>query len=562
MDHVPLTPNSPKGQQYLIPESHELSMGLIGEMPGLSKDERYLLRTIFALALKNPNRQTDEEAVANQISKASKRTAPITVRKKVLVLSQLGLFSRQEISVKGRRPIALFVLNDLMNLMDDPVLKEREHEVSENPIARIKHIVANEDDEAILQGSPQFPHSYSQKITNLILRRCSSDPDHLNVRVEIPMHGYEETLLVAQTAPAGAKPMDGSEDRLQQAILTMFKMFVKQAKILKPSLRPQEIENNFLLDMRQVCKTMKLRPSSANIEAQAKKLWQLYLNEFVFFFKKNSMAAKQLNLTSTPLSQFIVDSEAETEIQVEEQTARRRFLASVIPLSEVTSEMRQGVLSLESQSQESRDFSEEHFMSKRDPNSDIYDNLGRLHRFYRIKFDDITFREVVEEGLRQIFMQPSSMLEEDRTIVRGLTYLSQRILRKNSNFVYQQTWGAIGLEIAKLRMEKEERYVFDQIQRFLSLDFERSFANDGISTKWKPTREGQPEKEIRCITFAHGYCYEAFIPKGVVNRRDWILKISRDRNNEITGDNGPAAKALALAAMSESKNGGRKSSNK
>lgn len=539
---IATTSTERRGQIYEIPEIRDVFLGLLRLIPGLTDDERYLLGAIIGIATSTADRLTDQFTVAEFIVLQGKKLSPSTVKVKILKLYELGLFTRREIKCTNRRPMVVFTLSDLNEMMTNPKLATRQQEISSQNLEPLKQSLINKDDmnDELLPGNDDFKHAYSRKINHVILRRCSSDPEHLGKRIPITLPGYAETVHVIQRTASGIPPMDGSEDRLQQALLTMFKEQIKKKKIESPHILLSEIKNSWLIDLREVCKSMKLKASTGNMSVQAKRLFQLRYNTFEILFNPGGTAAAQLNLRENNEKELYLDHKEQTLHALHSERVDQYFLSKLEPVrDEIIWGNEQSELPLLEQS------SKEPYIAS-EPDEIIYDERGRLFRFYRISFHDRVFQECIDDALGQIHMQPPTLLEEERIIARLLVYLAQRIFGKSRTHPFEATWGEIAQEIQPL---KEIKLVFEGMQKVFSDDYVKLFEDD----KWKPARVDQDD-EHRCVVALHGYCFETIIPKGLdKKRRQWRLRVWRDRYHDYTGDAGPAAKARALSAMQEAK---------
>jgi len=510
------------GQVYEVPIERDTQLSLVPLIPGLKKNERYFLNGMLSLCLANNQRKTDQKKLSEYLKENNrKNSAYNTIKVYALRLYKLGLFDRYEEVRFRTRPTVIFKLKDIAEIIELESMRIREKEnTPEKEIKRGTHTEILKDD-ILIEGNEHFKHAYSRKINHVILRRCSSDPKNLGKKISLYLPGYQETIQVIQRTASGIPPMNGSEDRLQQALLTMFAEHINKKGV-------EGITNSWLLDMRQVCRTMKKNPSSGNIIIQSKKLYQLRYNTFEFHFKPNSEAATKLNLSPSPqqkLKELYRDEGEMFELNSEHMD--QYFLSKLEAVRDkVIYSDKQEILPLENTNETQE--KEEVFS----PESHLYDHTGKLYRFYRVSFHDSVFRECLDMSLGQIHKQPPSLLEEDSVTARGLVYLAQRILGKSRNHPFESNWGDVATEIQPLKSAT-------LVHRAMERVFEQSYIKEH-SQAWSP----DPSMPVNL----HGYCFQTEIPPRFSRRKSmWTLRIWRDKNHGYTGNDGPAAQARIRA---------------
>lgn len=517
------------GQIYEVPEPRLEQLALMRNIPGLTEDERYFLLGIVSLAASNPERRTDQSKIQAYLNANNKPLAPATIKLRVLHLHDLGIFNRYEIPRPKTRNAVVFQLEDLAKLLQSEKLVAREATLNRPQAAFNGRTIVPDEPHLLLEGSDDHKHAYSRKINHVILRRCSADPTHLGKKIPIVLPGYKETVFVTQRVASGIPPMDGTEDRLQQALLTMFKEHLIKYRMLNPHLQPHDIKNEWLLDMREVCRSMKLRPSSGNIVVQAKRLYQLRYNTFEIHFDPAGAAAKALNLLrGEGLPEFFKDEREGTLHQLHNDRIDQYFLSLLEPVrDEIVWSADQQALALEDKSSQ-----ESVNPTSIDDRDLIYDRGGRLYRFYRVSFHPLVFQECLDDALGQLHKQPPSLLEEERVVARLLVYLAQRVIGKTRDRPFEASWGDIATELQPL--QDNQKLVFQQMEKVFKAE----------NPHWKPSDDESGGLEANL----HGYIFETIIPPGKQRRRrQWKLRISRDQNHPYNGDTGPAAVARYLA---------------
>ena len=540
MDAVPDNIWPWTGQIYEVDMSQD-ELRLFHMVPGLSESERDLLLAIIQHA-DNDYSRTDQKTVKAHLQRRDKPCSDSLIKKNIKILSELGVFSHYTQSRPGRKPASIYSLKPIEDLISSKQLSERDQSRRNKsnlpPIEQPQITIDNPME--LLEGSDQFPHAYSQKITHLILRRCSKRSDTLGEKVHIPIIGTGEAVAIRQRVASGIEPMDGSEDRTQQAMLTMFKEHLKNLKLHHPQQSIADLDNSWILDMRELCRTMGLKPSNANIEHQAKRLYQLRYNSFEIYFDPQSNVVSQFNLLpvpvngdSTAIKEVYEDREEGTLFSLDTHKHDAQFLIKLEPLQDEKiwqAEQKQMQLGDDERQLDASQV-------KHDSIGDIHDQNGRLYRFYRISFNEKTFEECVSDAWEQIHQVPPSLLLEDRVIARGLAYLAQRIFRKDRHHPFELSWLDVAMEIQPLEIE---RYTFEAMERLFKTEFKSTEDNK----KWQANGE--------CVVALHGYCYQAYVPPGKARRRRlWRLKIWRDKQHAVTGDNSPAAYAAFLNAKKD-----------
>lgn len=535
-----------RGQVYRLDPEITYKLDAVSDLRGLTLEEKNLIVTIITLARGNPGSITDQREVADDLANSKSKYRPLafeTIKSKILKLADLGLFSRSEAKRAKARPVVIYTLNNLRDALMSDALIARESELKPTKLIPLKQALADESEINLLPGRDDFKHAYSRKINHVILRRCSPDLEHLGKAVKIDLPGYGESVHVVQRTATGIPPMDGSEDRLQQALLTMFKEKVKKERIQNPLA---ELKNSWVIDLRDVCKSMQLKPSTGNMAIQAKRLFQLRHNTFEIHFTSGGTAAAHLNLNGKE-REYYLDREESTVHALHSERVDQYFLAKLEPLrDEIVWGTGQAQLPLDvsAEKQKAADKRKIIDVSVEDL---IYDDGGRLFRFYRISFHDIVFAECINDALGQIHMQPPTLLTEERLVARLLVYLAQRIFGKNRSNPFEATWGDIAEEIAPLRNPK---HIFEAMTR----TFEQDYVPLSECDKWQPDCFETEDSRSRSVVGMHGYVYQTLTPRGAEKkRRNWILRIWRDKSHPYTGDSGPAAKAIALQAMTEAK---------
>lgn len=528
---TPTESSSWKGQIYHVPDERIDQLQLLRLVPGLTEDEVYFLNGIVALCMSNIQRRTDQQTLWEYLKKQGKQISYETVKARALSLHKAGVFERSTENRPRTRPYVIFTLRDISDLVTSDTLAARQTLIEQPDIERLDKKLIITDPNEYLPGNEDFRHAYSRKMNNVILRRCSGDPSHLGKSVAITLPGYNETVHVVQRTASGIPPMDGSEDRLQQALLTMFKEHLRAVRLANPSIT---LKNEWLIDMREVVKTMKLRPSSGNMAVQAKRLYQLRHNTFEIHFDPSGMAAKKLNLTRGRLNELYEDKHDQVVRSLHREVIDQYFLSVLEPVrDEIVWSDNAGQMSLLTQGEREERQLPEHALENTVEGARICDRNGRLYRFYRISFHPIIFEECIDDALGQIHKQPPSLLKEDRVIARLLVYLAQRIFGKSRNHPFEATWGEIALEIQPAKKDSLA-LVFKGMTKVFQDDYIPLNKED----KWNPKSE--PVVEL------HGYCFQTIIPPGLEKKRkSWKLRMWRYRDHEYTGDTGPAALARA-----------------
>lgn len=522
-----------RGQIYEVPAPRLHQLPLLRNIPGLSEDELYFLMGIISLAAANADHRTDQTQLQAYLEANNRSLATATIKIRALTLHELGIFERYELPRPKTRPAAVFQLRDIAELLHSDKLLAREQSLNRpQPSFNGRTIVPAEDPNLLIEGSDEHKHAYSRKINHVILRRCSSDPAHLGRKIPIVLPGYKETVFVVQRVASGIPPMDGSEDRLQQALLTMFKEHLVKLRMQLPNLQMGDIKNEWLIDMREVCRSMKLRPSSGNIVVQAKRLYQLRYNTFEIHFDPEGAAAKALNLLKGDgMPEYYKDEQDGTLHKLTNDRMDQFFLSMLEPVrDDIIWSSNQQTLALEDKRQETKESFNASSIDDRDL---IYDRSGRLYRFYRVSFHPLVFQECLDDALGQLHKQPPSLLEEERVVARLLVYLAQRVIGKSRERPFEATWRDIATEIQPL--QSNQKLVFQQMEKVFRAQ----------NSDWKPGEDAG--------SALHGYIFETLVPAGKQRRRaQWKLRISRDTNHPYTGDTGPAAVARYLAEAKRS----------
>lgn len=515
------------GQIYEVPQAREGQISLMRNIPGLTDDERYFLLGIVALTSSNPDRRTDQANLQAYLEANGRPLATATIKIRVLTLHEFGIFTRYELPRPKTRNAVVYQLADIAELMQSEKLLAREASFNRPAPTFNGRTIVPDEPHLLIEGSDDHKHAYSRKINHVILRRCSADPTHLGKKVPIVLPGYKETVFVTQRVASGIPPMDGTEDRLQQALLTMFKEHLIKFRVLHPDLQPSDIKNEWMLDMREVCRSMKLRPSSGNIVVQAKRLYQLRYNTFEIHFDPAGAAAKALNLLRNEgLPEFYKDEHEGTLHALSNDRIDQYFLSLLEPVrDEIVWSANQQALALEDKTKPSDTFNG----ASIDDRDLIYDRNGRLYRFYRVSFHPLVFQECLDDALGQLHKQPPSLLEEERVVARLLVYLAQRVIGKTRERPFEASWGDIATEVQPL--QENQKLVFQQMEKVFKTE----------NPAWNTGEDGS------LIAALHGYHFETIIPPGKQRRRaQWKLKISRDQNHPYNGDTGPAAVARYL----------------
>lgn len=517
-----------KGQIYEVLPERQAQIPLMRNIPGLTKDEIYFLMGIVSLASANPEHRTDQQQLQKYLEANSKPLAPATIKIKVLTLFELGLFERYEIPRLKTRPAVVFQLRDIAELLHSQKLLDRESSLNRPQPSFTSRTIIPDDPTVLIEGSDEHKHAYSRKINHVILRRCSSDPAHLGKKVPIILPGYKETVFVVQRVASGIPPMDGTEDRLQQALLTMFKEHLMKIRMLHPSLQTGNIKNEWLLDMREVCRSMKLKPSSGNITVQAKRLYQLRHNTFEIHFDPAGAAAKALNLLrGEGLPEYYKDEREGTLHSLTNDRMDQFFLSMLEPIrDEIVWSVNQQSLALEDKNKEER---KDTFNASSIDDRDLtHDSTGKLYRFYRVSFHPLVYQECLDDALGQLHKQPPSLLEEERVVARLLVYLAQRVIGKTRERPFEASWQDIATEIQPL--QDNQKLVFQGMEKVFKAE----------NPDWSTSEASKAA--------LHGYIFETLIPPGKQRRRaQWKLRIWRDTNHSYTGDFGPSAVARFLS---------------
>ena len=516
-----------QGQVYEVPVERDSQLALIKNVPGIMDEEKYLIQGMIALSVSNEYRRTDQSSLKSYLEKNNRPASDTKIKTMVLTLHELGVFDRYEVPRAKYRPAVVFRLNDIGVLTFCEKLLQRDKELANPKLEREVSSIIPEKLGNILTGNDDRQHSYTRKANHIILRRCSSDPDFLGKKVPIPLEGMSETVQVVQRTASGIPPMDGSEDRIQQAILTMFKEDLMEFARKNPDVPVEEYKNMWTIDMRKCCRAMNLKPSSANIANHAPCLFQLRYNTFEIHFDPNGKAAQAFNLNDPDHRQHVQDAETQVIHQLSRDRIDQFFFSFLEPLRDdiVYSPDQKSLLP-------TPDVQEIPIEQRSTDDELIRDAKGRLYRFYRVSFHPIIFKECLDDALGQMHKQPPSMLEEGNVIARLLTYLAQRIFTKSRTTPFEATWGDIVQEIRPLDSQKS---VFARIETVFKRELEKQ------DLQWDP--HTSPTINL------HGYNFRVIVPKGKKRKKEsWRMLMWRDRNHPYTGDEGPAAKARIAEA--------------
>lgn len=542
-----------KGLIFELPEARDSQLNLLKLIPGLSAEERYFLMTLISLCQDSPHRLTDQEAISNSLEIAGRKKSPSVIKKRASKLFELGLFSKTMVSRPRKKAAAVYSLNDLAELHDSEKLAQREHELNpeKSPI-QWRPELNIEDPNALIEGQASYQHSYTRKLNHTILRRCSSNPDLLGKKIPIPLIGYDETVGVTQRTLTGIPPMNGEEDQLQQALMTMFKEHLASMKKKLPDTDISTVENSWIIDMRQVCRAMKLAVSSGNIETQAKRLFVIRYNNFEIYFDPEGEAAQQLGLNE-PADDRIhyLDEENQAIHKLSKDRIEHSFLTELEPaIDEVIWHASSSQLDLlnendNSQTQRNSKFSNSSFDEDTSLNDLVRDSDGRLYRFYRISFQSRIFKECIGEILGQIHKNPPSLLTESRRFARLLTNVSQRVLGKKRFTPFVQTWYEVAQETSPCEEKIANTFASMKslfVKEFNSEEtktFYKKYLKREKPTKWSPHDD--------CFVCLHGYVYKTQVPDGMkAKRKGWKLIHMINPIHEYTGPKGPAAVARML----------------
>jgi|DeeseametaMP1492_FD_k123_4787_2 hypothetical protein len=523
------------GQVYEVPRERAEQIPLLRHVKGLSEIEYYMILGMINLSATSDENRTDQKSLKKYLQGNDRPLADATIKLKVISLFESGVFERYEVPRPKTRPAVVYKLRDIAELVQSDTLHQRESELTKPKPAFDGRTIIPED-AVLLEGNDDHEHAYSRKVNHIIMRRCSGDPTHLGKKIPIVLPGMGETVHVIQRTASGIPPMDGSQDRLQQVLLTMFKEHLAKFRTQRPDIDASQIENEWLIDMREVCRSMKLVPSSGNILVQAKKLYQLRYNTFEIHFDPDGQAAKAFNFLAADKLKAVYHDETENTLHsLTNERIDQYFLGRLEPIRDEI---------VWAENQKALEFGEEkstkqHNTFSIDDKDLYYDATGRLFRFYRVSFHHLVFKECLNDALGQIHKQPPSILEEDRPIARHLVYLAQRIIGKFRDRPFEANWGDIAEEIQPL--QDNQKLVFQGMEKV----FKSELAKAGET--WKP-QAGETQ-----VISLHGYLFETYVPGGKQRKRaKWKLKIARDVNHPYVGNSGPAAYAAQMASIKAS----------
>lgn len=495
------------GQIYELTDCPQHTMRCLAMLPGLRNNERDLLGAIITLCGNTSDARCDEADVATHFKKTTIKMSTANIKHKVVELERLNIFSRYTVPRPRTRPAIVYKLNDLDMLATSEELVRREREISSRNKPVKRSIVPKTEN--VLKAE-KFEHAYSRKLTQIILRRCSSDPDHLGKRLTVPVPGFEERVEVTQRVATGIPAMDGSEDRLKQCLLTMFKEHVRELSAKHGAEYIKNLKNTWLLDMRAVCATLHLSPSSGNIIVQSKRLYQLRYNSFEIQFDPEGEIAQGFNLIIENYPKHHFSDYDQSLYKIKQGRIDQQFLASLEPVESEFVWSNQQSLPL---TVEERDVTE------RDWKSLIYDSTGSLYRFYQISFHPFVFEECVNDALGQLQKHPISLLLEERLCARLLTYLAERIFTETNIHSFEASWLEIANEIQPLKKSAQITNVFGQMLTIFKNTYEKSTGND-FDVNNSPK------------ILLHGYNYEILIPNGATRRKNWKLRITPEKRIE------------------------------
>lgn len=512
------------GLIFEVPSERAEQITLLRFLKGLKEEELFFIKGVVALCLSESNNRTSLKTLTEYFENQGKKNSFNTLKVKARNLAKLNIFSTTYEPRERKRPAAIYRLNDISKLLDQPSLS-LEPISSKKKGSRKKAVLYEQ--ETHLLGNKNFPITYSRKINHIIMRRCTNDETFLGKKIAIHLPGYNETVQVIQRTASGIPPMDGSEDRLQQALLTMFKQNLKHQTQLEGKQFLTTVQNSFLIDMREVCQSMQLKPSSGNIQVQAKKLYQLRFNTFEIHFDPEGIAAQSFNMLCKGDSklEYYRNKEEKKTYQLFSDRLDQYFLKSLEPV-------RDQVISIHGE-QKSLPFSE--FKSKitdedfKSGKEYLYDHTGRLFRFYRISFHDLVFDECLDEALGQIYIQPPSLLQEDRIIARQLTYLAQRVFGKTRDNPFEITWKDLCTELQPWRVEPKPFY------QALTKVYNEELSRIG--------EQFIPEAGQKIML--HGYFFKTICSERMKRKRgQWRIRIWRDTAHPFTGDQNKARKNI------------------
>jgi hypothetical protein len=533
------------GLIFEVQPHRQKQIKLLGDIDGLSDDERYFLRAICFLSSDSGYNRCDQVGIESYLAENNKKSSLSLIKKRAREFHNLELFERYETPRPNNRPAVVYALADLTKVLASPskALLAKIEESEYETVLYGKRSLNVDDPLQFIEGQDVYPHSYTQKINHVVLRRCSRNPDYLGKKVALTLPGYGETVQVIQRTASGIPPMDGSEDRLQQALLTMFKEHIEKCKLQYPHLVKKDFKNEWILDLRQACKTMRIQPSNANIKNQAKKLYQIRHNSFEIFFNPDGKAAKQLNLINS-LGEAIIPelyADEHTLHRLEQEQADQQFLSKLEPLIDevVWSDLEQPDVNPK---REKRDFNllKEGDIEDFELDDLVTDANGSPYRFYRLSFFEKVYDECLDDALGQINKNPPSLLNEDRKTARLLAYLAQRICNKSRSYnPFMISWGSLAHEIQPV--EETQKNVFQSLERIFKTEYK---APGNSEVEWSPSGD--------CIVNLHGFCFKTTIPNGKSRKRaSWQLMMWRDPKDSYTGDNGPAAMAYARSEFKQ-----------
>lgn len=538
------------GYLFRVDPNRDYLIKLIPHLSGLREPERYYLSMLIALCQSSQNRIIDQALMLENLKRSGKKAALTTLNARALTLLRLGILERYEIPRPRSRTAVLFNFADIATLLHNRQLTSRQSQI-DHKLERLTPELQLKDPNQLLDIDENIRTAFSRKVTHIILRRCTKNPDALGKKIAIHLPGYGESVGVIQRTSSGIPAMDGSEDVTQQAILTQFKLHLAKLKTHIP-FDIQDVKNEWIVDLRLICRAQNLKPSSGNMLTLAKRLYQLRYNTFEIFFNPNGRIHKQFNFqrNGDTDADYYLDEVDNTLHRLNSDRYDQYFLSKLEPVRDEI-DYRGKQLDLlpdanDSDSiEDSLDFeADELDDSDFDVNTLLRDENGRIYRFYRISFHDSVFKECIDDSLGQIHIQPPSMLSDSRPTARLLVYMANRILTKKRSIPFESTWQQVAEEIQPAA--ETLKNVFQNIEYIFRTQHKRV-----SKVAWTP------ETPVKL----HGYFFKTKIPPGKARKRaEWRMIMWRDPNDEFVGDNGPAATAAYLDFLKEKENLNKKGS--
>jgi len=283
------------GSVYRVKRRHLGQIKIYSELECLSKTERTFLLGLLELcsSLESTLRPNNNaiDVTRNELQEWIKEknigSGNTILKKRSAALAEIGLFQKEKFQRPKCKPSDLFILQDATTVLDAPTkLKQfKDHRPYRQKLKEIKTQLI-ETDAQILDNSLPIRLARSERLWNGVFGSCMrasrTDPRRIEPFTTIYRIGSDQIKIIT-SSQSDSEICHVDDQRTIRAVITMVCI-----EIIERMDQVKEIQNEFYIDIVDLCQIMGLDGSGANRDTVRDSLKRLYSTNFNIIIDSDS----------------------------------------------------------------------------------------------------------------------------------------------------------------------------------------------------------------------------------------------------------------------------------